>query len=139
MTDISDAQAGGRGGRSTVDHLLILKEIIRKKKEKKRPLFIAFLDVTKAYDKAWSDGIMHSMHESGLTGPTWNIVRKLNQNLTARIKTKDGLTREISIKDSIRQGGVLSVIEYADVMDKIAKEIYKLNLGIKIEGKQERI
>ena len=79
------------------------------------------------------------MHESGLTGPTWNIVRKLNQNLKAQIKTKDGLTREIRIKDSIRQGGVLSVIEYADVMDKIAKEIKNQNLGIKIDNNENKV
>ena len=41
----------------------------------------------------------------------------------AKIKTKDGMTREINIKDSIRQGGVLSVLKYATVMDEIAKEI----------------
>ena len=29
----------------------------------------------------------------------------------------------INIKDSIRQGGVLSVIEYANLMDEIAKEL----------------
>ena len=37
MTHISDAQAGGKEGRSTVDHLLILKEVIRMKKVKKQP------------------------------------------------------------------------------------------------------
>ena len=56
-----------------------------------------------------------------------------------KIKTKDGLTREIKIKDSKRQGGVLSVLQYATVMDEIAKEIQKLNKGIKIPHKKERI
>jgi hypothetical protein len=53
---------------------------------------------------------MYAMHNSGLRGPLWNTVRKLNMNLKAEIKTKDGMTRPINIKDSIRQGGVLSVI-----------------------------
>ncbi len=139
ITNISDAQAGGKIGRSTTDHLLILKEIINTQRTRKRPLYLAFLDVTKAYDKAWSDGIMYALHNSGLTGPIWNITRKLNQNLRAQIKTKDGLTRQIIIKDSIRQGGVLSVLEYANVMDEIAKEICKMNKGIKIPGTEKTI
>jgi hypothetical protein len=53
----------------------------------------------------------------------------MNQNLKATIKTKDGPTRPISKKDSIRQGGVLSGILYALLMDEIAKEIAKENKG----------
>ena len=36
---------------------------------------------------------------------------------------KDGMTREINIKDSIGQGSVLSVLQYAKVMDDKAKYI----------------
>ena len=51
------------------------------------------------------------------------IVKELNSNLIAKVRTKYGLTRTIQIRDSIRQGGVLSVIEYANLMDEIAKEL----------------
>ncbi len=56
-------------------------------------------------------------------------MKKLNENLTASIRTKYGLTRKITIKDSIRQGGVLSVVEYANMMDNIAKELQTRNQG----------
>ena len=138
-TNVSDAQAGGKEKRSTTDHLLILKEIVREHKRKRKPIYLVFLDVTKAFDKAWSDGIMHAMYNNGLTGPLWNIVRKLNQDLTATIKTKDGPTRQIKIKDSIRQGGVLSGLQYALVMDEIAKAIKIKNKGCNIPGHPDKI
>ena len=99
---------------------------------------LAFLDVTKAYDKAWLDGIMFAMHNNGITGPTWNLIRKFNLGLSAQIKTKDGLTRPIEIKDSIRQGRVLSVLQYAMVMDEIAKEI-KQEKGINIPNTDKKL
>ncbi len=139
MAKISDAQAGGKAGRSTTDHLLILKDIINLQMGRRKPLLLTYLDVTKAYDKAWADGIMYALHKNGVQGTLWNNIRRLNQNLTAQIKTKDGLTREINIKDSIRQGGVLSVLQYAMVMDEIAKEIQKTNIGIKIPGNDTKI
>ena len=49
--DMTQAQAGGQKGKSTTDYILIIKEIAQKAKEMKRPIYIAFLDVTKAYDK----------------------------------------------------------------------------------------
>ena len=45
----------------------------------------------------------------------------------------------IEIKDSIRQGGVLSVMQYADVMDEIAKEIQRRNLGVTIGNDEQKI
>ena len=69
------------------------------------------------------------MHKSGLTGKNWRIAREMNKNLTTTIKTQYGPTRTISIKDSIRQGGVLSVIEYANLIDDISKELHELTIG----------
>ena len=85
---ITDMQAGGKVKRSTTDHLLILKEIMQIQKTRKEQLYMAYLDVTKAYDKAWLDGIMYAMPESGLKGPLWNTIRKFNRNLKAQIKKK---------------------------------------------------
>jgi hypothetical protein len=128
--DISEAQAGGKQGQSTVDHLIIINSIIKKNKVKKgkKNLYIAFLDVTKAYDKAWLNAILYTMNKSGVDNKNWKIIKNLNTNLTAKIRTKHGLTAPIQIRDSIRQGGVLSVIEYANMIDDIAK-------NIKVEGK----
>ena len=73
---MTDAQAGGRKGTATVDHILILKELITYAKNNKNNIHIAFLDVTKAYDKAWLDAIMYVMHKEGLTDNHWTIEKK---------------------------------------------------------------
>ncbi len=132
--EITEAQAGGKEGAATVDHLTTLKEIISLIRKGKKTAYLIFLDVQKAYDKAWLDAIMYVLGNNGLKGKNWEITRKLNTNLKANIRTKHGNTREIQIKDSIRQGGVLSVIQYATIIDKIAKEIDKKELGIEIPG-----
>ena len=80
-------------------------------------------------DKAWLNAILYTMHKSGLTSKNWRIGRGINQNHTATIKTKYGPTRTISIKDSIRQGGVISVIDYANLIDDISKELNELTIA----------
>jgi hypothetical protein len=72
---------------------------------------------------------MHAMHKNGLSGTSQE---KMNLYLKATIETKDGPNRQISIKDSIHQGGVLSSLQYALVMDEIAKEITKTKKGCPI-------
>ena len=77
--------------------------------------------MTKAYDKAWLNAILYTTNKNGIKGQHWRLINELNSNLTAKIRTQHGLTREIKIRDSIRQGGVLSVIESANLIDEIAK------------------
>lgn len=126
---ITDEQGGGRSKRSTIDHLNILNTLIDKNKKDKKPTMITFLDVTKAYDKAWIEALINVLYKQGIKDSTWLVCKELNKNLTARIMTQHGLTREIKITDSIRQGGVLSVIMYALLMDEITKETRKQNIG----------
>ena len=82
---------------------------------------------------------MYILYKEGLQDNHWTIVKKLNENLTARIKTKYGPTRQIKIKDSLRQGGVLSVVSYGTQMDEVNKEIERLDLTIPIQGTDKKV
>ena len=137
--DMSDAQAGGTKKRATVDHILILKELTNICKKKKKQLILVYLDVTKAYDKAWLDGIMYVLQKRGIQTNLWRIVKELNSDLKTTIQTKHGPTRKIKITDSIRQGGVLSVTMYALMMDETNKALKETDLGIEIPGTDTKI
>ena len=69
---------------------------------------------------------------------TRDLVKKMNENLSPQLSTRHGNTREIRIKDSIRQGGVLSVLQYALLIDEINKEITKKNLGTYVGSLEEK-
>ena len=126
----TEAQAGGQEGKNVADHIIILNNAINQNKHKKNTqMHIAFLDVTKAFDKAWIKAILYVLNKNGIQGKNWRIIQQLNNNLKAKARTEHGLTRVISIKDSIRQGGVLSAIEYANLIDQIAQELKTTNIG----------
>ena len=109
-------QGGGKTGSSTIDYIMIFKKTLKLK----NTTYITFLDVTQAYDKAWADALISVLYKQGI-----------QNKLKAKVRTKHEETRTIKIRDSIRQGGVLSVTLYATLMDEIAKEINNKNLGIK--------
>ena len=78
---------------------------------------------------------MYVLYKQGLQDNHWTMVKKLNENLRAKIQTKHGNTRTIKIKDSIRQGGVLSTTLYGILMDEISKALENEETGIElIEG-----
>ena len=129
QVNITKAQAGGKPGCSTVDHLIVLKQTKDEITKNGKTAYIVYLDIQKAYDKAWLDAILYALYQNGVEGKNVRTIKHLNSNLTARIQTRYGLTRKICIRDSIRQGGVLSVIEYATLIDEIAKQLKQRRLG----------
>ena len=73
--NMTESQAGGQKGKATVDHLLRLKNTIKHIRQNRKNAYVAFLDVTKAYDKAWLDAILYVMHKEGTDLPTWKLVK----------------------------------------------------------------
>ena len=74
--NISINQAGGQKNRSTSEHIILTKELIRNIRRKKKAAYVVFLDVTKAYDKAWLDAIMYVLNKEGIDTPEWLITKK---------------------------------------------------------------
>ena len=130
VIQFTEAQAGSREGRGCVDQLFIFKSITQQRTFEGKQTFVAFLDLEKAYDKVWRDGLFYNLWKKGVRGKMWRLMLKLNSNLTAKIKTKYGYTRIISIKESIRQGGVLSGVEFACLIDQEEEELQEFGIGV---------
>ena len=130
---ISDAQAGGKKGRSTTDHILAVKELVSKKLREKKTVIIALLDVKKAYDKAFLAAILYNYYNRGVTGQLWNQLRILNTDLKVTVQTNHGPTEPVLIGGSIGQGKINSGPFFAAQMDDIPMEIEQRALGIQID------
>ena len=68
-------------------------------------MFVTFYDVAKAYDKANIEDMLVIAWEHGIRGKLWRLMKSLNTNLTARIKLRHGMTREIERKAGGKQRG----------------------------------
>ena len=131
----TQAQAGGRPGASPIDHIFILKSLISIALKKGMELMITFYDIKKAYDRASMDDMLYTLYQNGFDGKVWRLTKAMNVNLTARAKTKAGLTREIKREKGGKQGGKLMVPMFAKMMDMLTSELADINnLGIDVEG-----
>ena len=102
-------------------------------KKEGRHLFISFFAVQKAYDKADMNDMLYVLHKNGFKGKLWHLTQSLNQDLTAKVKTKAGLTREIKRERGGKQGGKLMVPMFAKTMDTLAEDMMENeNLGIRL-------
>ena len=58
-----EAQCGFNAGRSTIDMIFSLRQLQEKCREQRKPLYIAFVDLSKAFEPNQLEGVIHSLAE----------------------------------------------------------------------------
>ena len=72
---LSDTQSGFRKGRSTLDQLVRLVNVIRTARLRKRKVLAVFLDLEKAFDLMWRSGVILKLTEYGIKGRTLKWIK----------------------------------------------------------------
>ena len=128
----TEAQGGGKTGSSTCDHLFLLYAMIETSKKKKKETFITFYDICKAYDNADNPDMLTIMWDKGLRGKCKRLLRNMNTNLKARIKTRFGITRQIDMDIEGKQGSRLTGRQFSKMMDMLAEDLLDAEKGFRI-------
>lgn len=130
---LSEAQSGFRKGRSAQDHIFTLQQIIRKKKEKSKSVYLAFLDMEKAFDRVPRKKIWESLHRRGADGKLIKSIQSLYKRTQNYVISKNRKSELFTTQEGLRQGGGLSPSLFIVFMDEIIREcnqkVNKLNVG----------
>jgi hypothetical protein len=142
---LHDAQHGFRPGRSTLDAAFVLHELVAATREtattSRRPkahrvaaappsaphhtIFVAYLDVRKAYDGCWREGILAQLRARGVDAHTCTLLASMLQPGKVRRTVTIGPVRsaEFAADAGVPQGGVLSPALYNVFIDGLAQAI----------------
>ena len=74
-----------RPGRSTTDMILSVRQIQEKCRENNIPLYMAFVDLTKALDKASRDGLYIILSKLGCREKLLNIIKSFHDSMKANL------------------------------------------------------
>ena len=84
---ITKTQSGFRPGDSTSNQLLYLVNEIHEAFEDPKYLEVraVFLDISKAFDKVWHDGLIFKLKQSGISGRLLSLLENYLQNRKQRV------------------------------------------------------
>ena len=74
---LHEGQAGFRAKRSCVDNIYVLSEIVQGRLREGKKTYAFFLDVQKAYDTVWCNGLWVKMWELGVRGKMWRVIKEM--------------------------------------------------------------
>ena len=105
-------QAGFRKKRSTVDRLFKLSQSVSTALKKYKKAVGVFLDVEKAFDAVWLEGLKYKLGRQEIGIPT-KMIRLLSSFLTnrhLRVHQNSAISNKIELKAGTPQGSALSLL-----------------------------
>ena len=76
-------------------------------------IFSCFLNVRKAFDTVWIDGLLYKLFsELGIRGRMWLTLRDLDTNFKTQVFSGGSLSRKINLSQSTGQGRILAPFMY---------------------------
>ena len=107
---IDDRQSGYRHGDSTVKQLLSITHEIYKAFDANQEVRAVFLDISRAFDKVWAEGLIFKLKRIGIEGAMINIITSFLANRKQRV-TMDGVCSEwADVQAGVPQGSILGPI-----------------------------
>ena len=97
---LHEGQAGFRKNRSCIDNVYTLNEVVQGRLREDKPTYAFFLDVQKAYDTVWRDGLWLKLWDMGVKGKMWRVVKGMYEVSRSAVL----LDREKSNMFSVEQG-----------------------------------
>ena len=105
---ISDEQAGIREGRGTREQIVNIRNIIEKCREHRHPLYLCFIDYSKAFDCVSHSQLWNTMAKMGFPSHIIELIQNLYHDQKATVRTSNGNTEWFEIGRGVRQGCILS-------------------------------
>ena len=139
-------QCGFMSGRGTTDAIFIVRQLQEKHLAAKKPLYMAFIDLEKAFDRVPQDVIWWAMRKLGIDEWLVRLVQSIYKDVRSRVRVGDGHSEEFGVGVGVHQGSVLSPLIFIIVLEALSREfhtgcpwelLYADNLMISAESMEE--
>ena len=104
-------QSGFRRGRSCIDHILRLQDDIHKANNSRGYTVGVFLDLEKAFDLVWKDGILFKLQQLGLSGNIYKWISDFLSHRTIQVRIGNTLSNSYTLQNGSPRAA-LSVLYY---------------------------
>ncbi len=111
-------QFGFKANAKTSDNLYILQALVNRHKFKNNPLYVCFIDFSKAFDYVNRYALYHKLINRGIKGKMLNLICDMYKRAKCRVKWKGQVGSEIDSEYGVMEGW--------DVKSKIIQRISNL-------------
>ena len=129
------SQAAYQPGRTTLEQIISLQQMVEKSIEFNTPLYAVFIDFKKAFDSIKLNNLWEALAKTSINKRYINLLKQTYLGSTSKIKTDIGETRFIKILKGVKQGDILAAILFCILLATvILKTEEECQSGYRIGG-----
>ena len=103
-----ESQSGFRAGRSTTDMIFSVRQLQEKCQEQNQPLYLAFIDLTKAFDLVSRSGLFQLLKKIGCPPKLHSIIQSFHTDTSSTVSYNGASSDPFPISSGVKQGCVLA-------------------------------
>lgn len=103
-----EEQSGFRAGRSCLDNIFTLQQIIEKRKARNQPTHLVFIDLEKAYDAVPLTKLFDVLTKIGLSKTYIRAIRNIYKNPESVVKVGNKISKPFKVTKGLKQGCCMS-------------------------------
>ena len=104
---ISSSQSDFKPGDSCINQLLSIAHEIYSSFDKSLEVRSVFLNISKAFDKVWHDGIILKLTQNGISGNLLNLLRDILNERIQRVVPNGQFSTWKNVSAGVPQGSIL--------------------------------
>ena len=117
---IDSMQFGFMPGRGTTDAIFIVRQLQEKYLAKKKDLWMAFIDLEKAFDRVPREVIWWALRNQGVDEWLVSVIKAMYADVTTMVKQNGRMSKGFKVKVGVHQGSVLSPLLFIIVLEALS-------------------
>ena len=119
---LDSMQFGFTAGKGTTDAIFIVRQVQEKHLAKKRELWMAFVDLEKAFDRVPREVVWWALRRVGVEEWLVKVIQSMYVGVTTAVRMKGEESKEFEVKVGVHQGSVLSPLLFTIVLEALSRQ-----------------
>ena len=111
--------------------MFTLHEIVQGRMREGKCTYACFLDVQKAFDTVWHDGVWFKLWELGVRGRMWRVINMYDTTQSAVLLEE--VSEQFNISQGVAQGCNMLPILFSIFINQLLDEVEKAGIGITVK------
>ena len=120
---ICDLQGTDQDHCSSMHTAWLLRETIACSRENGKSVYVGLLDISKAFDSVWIDGMLYQLYNTGLDGKLWRIIRSFYQDFTCSVQIGTFQSEFFKAMQGVHQGAYWSMKLFEHMFNPLLLEL----------------